>query len=598
MRKPDHITYWTDDRPPFHIAAAMALQQLSFLSVYLVVSPFFARTLQLNPGESMQLVSATLLASGFGVVLQTISRWGIGARLFCPLQATSSTFGALLMAKTAGGLSAVFGAVGVVGLTQVLFSFAFHRFRGIFNLQVAGVAVLLIGLGLGHNGLTLILDPEDLELTVSQQWMGFIATLGTMIVANVWFKGFIHLFSAFIGLATGFLACLATVHIPESTQTMIANSPWFYMPQMSFGSWSIDLQSLPAVMMTGLFLALHAFGGLVASQRFNDADWKRPEMNQIQRGIVAEGVTNVVSALLHGVPVTSSGGAVTMAAATGCTSRYIALWLGGFSVLLAFMPKVILFWTLLPDVLTGSAMIFLSCFTMMAGLQIITSRLLDNRKIIAIGFGILLGINFESHGAALLESTPTWIQPVLFSSVSIGIFSTLALTMLFRLGATTRERRTFDACHTSQTMLSEFLEHQGKSWGAARELVQRSIYATWQVFELLTQYELFLANGEGQETVEVETLSNEFTFSVIIRYAGLSVPLAMTPPSADELIENENGVLQMAGFLIRQLADEVYTEFSTDTARDMDLKKLRTSDDEESLTKRPQTAELRLVFKL
>ena len=53
---------------------------------------------------------------------------------------------------------------------------------------VAGVAVLLIGLGLGHNGLTLILEPEDLELTVTQQWIGFVATLGTMIIANVWFK--------------------------------------------------------------------------------------------------------------------------------------------------------------------------------------------------------------------------------------------------------------------------------------------------------------------------------------------------------------------------------------------------------------------------
>lgn len=598
MRKPDHITYWTDDRPPAHIAAAMALQQLSFLSVYLVVSPFFARTLQLDSDASMQLVSATLLASGFGVVLQTVSRWGVGARLFCPLQATSSTFGALVLAKTTGGLSAVFGGVGIVGLTQVLFSFAFHRFRGIFNLQVAGVAVLLIGLGLGHNGLSLILEPKDIELTTTQQWIGFVATLGTMIVANVWFKGFIHLFSAFIGLATGFLACLATVHIPESTQTMIANSPWFYVPKMTFGSWSVDTQSLPAVMMTGLFLALHAFGGLVASQRFNDADWKRPEMNQIQRGIVAEGLTNVLSAVLHGVPITSSGGAVTMAAATGCTSRYIALWLGGFSVLLAFMPKVILFWTLLPDVLMGSAMIFLSCFTMMAGLQIITSRLLDNRKIIAIGFGILLGINFESHGTALLESTPTWLQPVLFSSVSIGIFSTLALTMLFRLGSTTRERRRFDACHTSQTMLAEFLEHQGKSWGAARELVQRSVYATWQVFELLTQYELFLDTGEGKETVEVETLSNEFTFSVIIRYPGLSVPLAMTPPSAEELIENETGVLQMAGFLIRQLADEVSTEFSSEKEhrgeRHADLEE----DEEELDQKQQHTAELRLVFKL
>jgi hypothetical protein len=147
-------------------------------------------------------------------------------------------------------------------------------------------------------------------------------------------------------------------------------------------------------------------------------------------------------------------------------------------------------------------------------------------------------------------------------------------------------------------MLADFLEHQGRSWGAARELVQRSVYATWQVFELLTQYELFLETGEGKETVEVETLSNEFTFSVIIRYPGLSVPLAMTPPSADELIENENGVLQMAGFLIRQLADEVYTEFSSEREQQGKSHSEQGKDDEVPHPKQQHTAELRLVFKL
>ena len=114
----------------------------------------------------------------------------------------------------------------------------------------------------------------------------------------------------------------------------------------------------------------------------------------------------------------------------------------------------------------------------------------------------------------------------------------------------------------------------------------------------MTQYELFLNTGEGKETVEVETLSNEFTFSVIIRYPGLSVPLAMTPPSADELIENENGVLQMAGFLIRQLADEVSTEFSSEKEHRGKSHSDQGEDAEESYPKQQHTAELRLVFKL
>lgn len=598
MRKPDNITYWTHDHPPLAIAAAMALQQLSFLAVYLVVSPFFARTLKLDSHQSLQLVSSTLLASGFGVVIQTLRRGGVGAGLFCPMQATSSTFGALMMAKAVGGLSAVFGSVGILGLSQIFFSFIFSRFRGVFNLQVAGVAVLLIGLGLGHNGLTLVLHPNIGHLTPTGAWLVCLTTLGTMIIANVWFKGFVHLFSAFIGLTAGFFAVVGMADIPDATRELLRDAPWFYWPHVGMEPLSFDIKMLPAIMITGLFLALHAFGGLVAAQRFNDADWKRPEMNQIRRGIVAEGLTNLVSALLQGIPITSSGGAVTMAAATGCTSRYIAYWLGGLMAIIAFMPKVILFWTLLPDVLLGSAMIFLSCFTLMAGLQIITSRLLDNRKILAIGLGILLGISFESHRNAFLEQIPEWLQPLLFSGVSIGIFATLLFTILFRLGSTSRERRTFDASHTSLNTLSDFLEHQGKSWGAASELVHRSIYATWQVFELLTQYELFLETGDGKEVVEVETIANEFNFIVLIRYRGLSVPLAMTPPTAEAMIEDEMAVLQMAGYMIRQLADEVYTEFSTErTYGAIDL-----GDDSSEETgggsTRPQAAELRLVFNL
>lgn len=598
MRKPDNITYWINDKPPLHISVAMALQQLSFLSVYLVVSPYFARTLELDQQQSLQLISATLIASGFGVVLQTLRRFGIGSGLFCPLQATSSTSGAIVLAKASGGLGAVFGAVGIIGVSQILFSFIFHRFRSVFNIQVAGVAVLLIGLGLGHNGLVLILHPGDGNLTMQEQWIAFLATLGTMIIANVWFKGFVHLFSAFIGLATGLIACIAMADIPEETQTLIDHAAWFYLPKPSMGNWSLDYQLLPPVIMTGLFLALHGFGGLVAAQRFNNADWKRPEMDSVQRGIVAEGITNLMSSLLQGVPITSSGGAVSMAAATGCTSRYVAYWLGALSILLAFMPKFILFWTLLPDTLLGSAMVFLSCFTLMSGLQIITSRLLDNRKVLAIGLGVLLGISFEPHRTILLDNTPSWMEPFLLSGVSIGISVTLALTMLFRLGSSTRERRRFDACHTSQTVLSDFLEHQGKSWGAARELVQRSIYATWQVFELLTDYELFLRTTDGKEVVEVETISDEFKFCVVIRYEGMTVPLAVAPPTPEEMIENEIAVLQMAGYLIRQLADEVYTEFSSEKSFFSDAKAGPPFTEGQQSASGHQTAELRLVFNL
>lgn len=560
MRKPENIKYGLDDHPPPHISLALALQQLSFLAVYLVVSPFFARNLHLDGQQTLKLISATLLASALGVVLQTLGRFGIGSGLFCPLQATASTFGALTIAHSVGGIAGVFGAVALVGLFQMLFAFVFARLRGTFNLQIAGVSVLLIGMGLGHSGLKLILSAINSSDDWRIPWRVGLATLGLMTACNVWFRGYIHLFSAFIGLAAGFSVSALGNGISDESWTLLAEAPWFYLPEPMFGGWQVDFESLPAIVITGLFLSLHAFGGLVAAQRFNDEDWRRPEMTQIRRGIVAEGLTNVLGSLLNAVPITSSGGAVSMAAATGCTSRYMAYWLAILMILFAFMPKVIVFWQVLPDEVLGAAMMFLGCFTMMAGFQIVTSSLLDNRKILAIGGGILAGTSYEPLRETLGDHTPLLLQPALYSGLSLGIFVAVLLTLLFRLGSTCRERRRFDTSHLAFPELSDFLERQGKSWGSRRELVQRAVFATSQAMELLTEYELLQSSDEGKTIVEVETLSSELSFIVVIRYDGVSVPLSTTPPSADDLIENPNGVLMMAGYLIHQVADEIITQ--------------------------------------
>jgi len=557
MRKPDNITYWLEDKPPLQIALVLAIQQMSFLAVYLVVSPLFARTLKLTHEQSLQLISSTLLASAAGVLLQTLRRWGVGSGFFCPLQATSSTFGALTMAKMIGGIEAMFGAMTIIGISQMAFGYIFSRMRSIFSIQIAGISVMLIGLGLGHNGLKLIMEPRPGQEPTSADAIICLLTLGTMIACNVWSSAYLRLFSAFIGLAVGIGASLTLETIPAEEWALFNETPLFFIPHPMHIGWSLDWHSTIPVIVTGLFLALHGFGAIIAAQRFNDADWKRPDMILVRQGVIAEGLTNVLTSAFNGVPITSSGGAVSLAAATGCTSRYIAYWLAGIMVLLAFMPKAILFWEMLPESVMGSAMIFLACFTTMAGLQIVASRLLDNRKILTIGIGLLLGISYEPLRDRILRFTPDALEPLLFSGVALGVIGAVTLSTVFRLGDHTKRRRTFDALHSSINEVAEFLERQGKSWGARSDIVRRAEYATWQAFEILTEHELVETGENATSTVEMETIFTEFSFMVILRYHGITVPLAMHPPTHEELIQSDHAVLQMAGYMLRRLADRV-----------------------------------------
>jgi len=558
MKRPENIRYWLDEHPPAHISMVLAIQQLSFLGVYLVVSPIFARSLQLNHDQSIQLIASTLLASAFGVLLQRMQRFGIGSGYFCPLQATSSTFGALVLAKSLGGIASIFGAVTVVGLSQIIFAQIFFRLRSIFTIQIAGIAVMLIGLGLGHSGLKLIVQPEVDQYATNNDLLISLLTLSSMIVCNVWSSGLLKLFSAFIGLVTGITCSILLGIISVHEWDLVAQAPLFMPPQPLHLGWDFSWDSVLPAMVTGLFLALHGFGALIAAQRFSDADWKRPEMLVIRQGIVAEGITNLFSSVMNGLPITSSGGGVTLAATTGCTSRSLAYWLAGIMTIIAFMPKVIVFLEILPPSVMGAAMMFLACFTAMTGLQIVSSRLLDSRKIIAIGFGLMVGISFEPLRELIYHHIPDSMKHFIFSGVGFGVFVAVALSAIFRIGDHTRLRRRFDAHRSSIDDVSAFLIDQGKAWGARPEIVRKAEYATWQAFEILTEHDLLATIKDGQQAeLELETIFNEFTFSVVIRYQGQSVPLAMQPPTHEEFLLNDDGVLQMAGYLLRRLADSV-----------------------------------------
>jgi NCS2 family nucleobase:cation symporter-2 len=309
--------------------------------------------------------------------------------------------------------------------------------------------------------------------------------------------------------------------------------------------------------VTGLFLALHGFGALAAAQRFNDEHWKRPDLEQIRRGLFAEGITNIVSSFFNGIPLTSSGGAVSLAAATGCTSRRVAYWLGGLLILLTFMPKAIAFWEILPESIIGAALIFLASYTTLAGLQIIASRLLDNRKILTTGIALILGISYEPLRPLLENAAVESTQSLIFTGVALGVLTAVFLSALFRLRDHTRERKRFDAKTSSLDDVVGFLEHQGKRWGARPELVHRAEYASWQAFESLTEYLLTAHPDQPTDAIEISTVFNVYTFTVILAYRGAALPLITKQPSHEEMLESENGLLNMSAYLLRRLADQV-----------------------------------------
>lgn len=555
MRKPDNIVYWLNDRLPPRVALGLAVQQVAFLAVLLLVPSLYSHMANLPPESFRDLASATLLTSAAGVLLQAWGRFGIGSGYYYPVQATTTVLATLtLAAERPGGLPAAYGMIAVLGVSQLAFSLVIVRLRAIITVEVAGLAVLLIGLGLGILGLALIFDLPQFDhgrmQPTRQELAAAAGCFAIMIGCHVWGGSRVRLFTTLIGLVSGVLLAWPLGLLDASHTTPVLEAPYLHLPTLPVFGWSFDGGAILPYVITGFLLALSSIGTQVLMQRANDADWVRPDLRSLGHGVRAEGLMHLVAALLNGLPLLASGGGASLAASSGCTSRHLAYWTAGLLALFAFTPKLIMIWLLIPNPVAGALLLFLSCTASINGMRLVTARMLDNRRVIAVGTGLLVGLT----GGPLLQAlVNVWadLHYLAFSNVSAGILVCVFLAALFRLGERSHKAARFSAANITADGIADFIEAQGRAWGARVTAVRRAEHASWQAIELLRDADLI---DPARPDVELATEFDDYFLTIIFRYQGQPLLLETMPPTADEMLEDENASNRMAGFLIRKLA--------------------------------------------
>ncbi len=553
MRRPENIAFGVADWLPPRLALGLALQQLAYLGALMVIPDIYVRTAQVQlSGGFLSIAATTLLVAALVILLQVRALRYLGAGYYYPLQATGAVLpGMYLVGALPGvGQEAVFGMLWVVGLTQIGFSFIIMRLRNVFTAEVSGVAVLLIGLGLGTLGLQQIFGsgPGGRAPEGGSMLAGGLA-LAVMVGCNVWARGLLKLMAPLVGLLAGVAVGLLLDLVPDRQQAWVALE-WLHLPDVPVFGWSFEPRAIVPYAITGFALALTSLGTQTIVQRNADADWARPYLGALAGGVRAEGIGHLVAAFLNALPMAASGGAVSLAAASGSVSRYLGYWTALLLLLAAFMPRLIGLWLLLPPPVVGALLLYLSAFTSLSGLGLITSRMLDNRRILAVGLGLVVGTGKPIIDPAIDELWPV-LENVMLSGLAAGICVTVLASALFRIGERRGTQRHFVLADTTLDDITEFLEGQGKRWGARHDPVRRAELVGWQVVEALTAHHL-IASESG--VIDVETDFDEYTFTLIVRYRGLLLPLAKEPPSADELIVNTEAELQMAGYLVGRSA--------------------------------------------
>ncbi len=511
--------------------------------------------------EVSNVLRMSMIASGIATILQSLPNSPVGSGYFCPISGGPAYISASILAGKVGGLRLVFFMTVISGLFEALLARVVPRLRPLFPPEVTGLVVTMVGIELVALGCPRFLGfqdggagPQGRVTTVA------IVTLAAMIGPTVWGKGKIKLYPVLIGLVVGYLlAYFLGVFHTERLQAMLA-TPLISLPRKAHSGWSLDFALLPAFLIASLASTLKSVGDLTLCQKINDADWKRTDMRSVSGGIFSGAIGTGLSGLLGGIGQSTFSSNVGLSLATGATSRSIAIPCGILMILLAFLPKLAAFFAVMPDPVMGAILVYVACYMILAGIQVITSRMLDARRTFVVGIALIFGLSVDMI-PGLYRDVPNQIQPLFSSSLAISTVLVVILNLLFRIGVTKRQSLELTPGVDGSQKIFEFMESQGGVWGARRDVVMRATAALNEFVESAAG--LGLVKGKAQADVSFD----EFNLDVDIGYNGELMEFPSRRPTEDALLADDKAVASLSGFLIRHYTDRVKAEMSDGQCR-------------------------------
>jgi xanthine permease XanP len=552
MKKPVTMVYGVDERPPAMLTIVTAIQHVGVIAMFLIYPLVVSSQAQLGAEEVINILQMGMLVLAAAVLLQGLPAGPVGSRFLAPSIFTGVFLAPTMMAVKVGGMPLVWGMTIFAGAIEVLLSRIWSRLRVFIPPEAAGLVVSLVGIIIGLAALHLIVDHTTDGMMTPEDGTVAAVSLGVMVGLNIWNKGKLRLLCILIGMLAGYGAGAAIGQITPTDIATVMSRPIFSIPKVQYLRWTFDWSMVIPFAVSGLAAAMSATAVITTYQRLNDADWVRPEPTSLTRGLLGEGIANMLAGLLGTVGLTISTANVGLVAATGVSSRIISYAIAAILAIFAFQPIVIGFFTIMPRAVMASVLLFTAVFIIIGGFNIIASRILDARRTIVVGTGLLTFI-FVTVAPKAFTDVPDWAHPLVTSPLVLATLVTLVLNGIFRLGIRRSVVMTIDPAAADYTAVARFIEQSAGMWGARRDIMTRASFAAHQAVEAVVEH----CSPRGPITLRASF--DEFDVDLQVSFFGTELEFPDQPPSRQELVASEDGQRRLAGYLIRRQADSVST---------------------------------------
>jgi xanthine permease XanP len=556
MSRPPGLLYSVDETPPRAVFIVAGLQQVALMSNSLLYPIILGREAHLSPERLFDFVSISMLALAIATLLLCAKSRFIGSGYLCPAAYTQIYLGPSMSAAQIGGLPLVFGMTLIAGILQTAIAPVLRRVRFLLPPEIAGLVIAVVGLSIAVLGVRYSLGGDSNNEKISDCLAIAAVSLTTMVILNVWTKGHLRMFCVLLGMAVGYGASAALGILDFSAAIPSSGLPLLRFPSLHLLQWRFDTSLVAPFAIVAIAGTLHLIGNISTAQRINDADWVRPNFTSLSGGQVGNGIATIISAIIGSLGINSYSSSIGLSAATGITSRSLAYIISIAFALLSLIPAAAAVFATIPAPVVGAAMFFSAAFVFTSGLQMITARLLDTRKIIVIGFSFAMAV-IANIDHDLLARAPLLLRPILDNGLVLGTFSAVLLNLFMRIGVRQRVTLKLGAGHVNRETIEQFLSEQGGRWGARREVINRAIFGVVQVLEVV---------GDVPDGAEIVTSFDEFNLDVTVRYKGAPLIIPERRPTPREIIASEDGERLLAGYLLRQSADRISCKASGSAA--------------------------------
>ena len=573
MKRPRNLVYAVNERPPTAPMLVLGLQHAALSIVFLVYAAMVAKGAGFTLEQQQGMVVGTLLACGVGAILQGgFPRFSSGL-LLIPL--SSPMF--VIFAIPAGKLTGPDGVAALTlvgGLVQILVGLTFRRLRAFFPPEVCGVVVLMLGVSMVPHAFERIVNmpsaitavfsaPIAISLGISMVPHAFdklvapaatgiylpsvitgLVTLATIIACTIWLKGSKRFFAMLLGCAAGYAA--AALGELGSFAEVVGQASMVDLPQLRMPSLSLEPSFLAGYAIVAMIAAVDNMGVIISTDRLDDAEWSRPDVGQISRGVSSLGATTIFSSLLGGAHLGLSSTNIGLAFATGVTSRVVGITAGLIMAGIAFFPAALALVIAMPDPVLGGILAFTASYFIVAGAQLSLSRMMSPRRMLVVGLPIATGIavlTTSRLGVGMTGIAAILIQSPLMSASIVAI----VLNGLMRIGIAQKATITLVSGAGRHEQVEEALTEWGEMWGLKPATALNASSAVNQLLESVAD----LAEGD----IRLEARHDDVRLDLSVLYSGQPMAFPDRAPTADELMNDDDAMGRMAGWLVRNLAD-------------------------------------------